>query len=80
MLFYINYIFQLLMKCYTQLLFKKIYFGHQLSNSIINKIILREDCCFRKRLTKTKERIVKTIQLFSATTLQQINEKKKKKE
>ena len=34
---------------------------------------------FRKRLTKTIERIVETIQLLIATTLQQMNEEKKEK-
>ena len=34
---------------------------------------------FRERLTKTKEQILKTIQLFNTTALQQMNEKEKKK-
>ena len=33
----------------------------------------------RKRLTKTKERIVEAIQLFNAATLQQMSEEKKEK-
>ena len=39
----------------------------------------RKNRFLRKRLTKTKERIIKTIFLFSAATLQQRNEEKKKK-
>ena len=38
----------------------------------------RKNRFFRKRLTKTKKRIVETIFLFSAATLQQMNKKKKK--
>ena len=38
----------------------------------------RKNRFLRKRLTKTKERIVETIFLFSAATLQQMNEKEKK--
>ena len=38
----------------------------------------RKNRLLRKRLTKTKEQIVKTISLFSAATLQQMNEEKKK--
>ena len=44
------------------------------------KRLFRKDRRFRKRLAKTKERIVKTIQLLNATTLQQMSEEKKKKE
>ena len=43
------------------------------------KRFLQKNRRLRKHLTKTKERIVETIQLFNATTLQQMNEKEKKK-
>ena len=38
----------------------------------------RKNRRLRKRLIKTKERIVETIQLFNAAALQQMSEKKKK--
>ena len=41
--------------------------------------LFRKNRRLRKHLTKTKERIVETIQLFNATALQQMNEKEKKK-
>ena len=44
------------------------------------KRLLRKNRRLQERLTKTKKRIVKTIQLFNAATLQQMNEEKKKKE
>ena len=42
------------------------------------KQFFRKNRRFRKRLTKTKERIVETIQLLNAAALQQISERKKK--
>ena len=41
--------------------------------------LFRENRRFRKRLTKTKERIVETIQPFNAATLQQMSEEEKEK-
>ena len=43
------------------------------------KRFLRKNRRLRKRLTKTKERVVETIQLLNAAALQQMNEEKKKK-
>ena len=43
------------------------------------KRLFWENRRFRKRLTKTKERIVEAIQLFNAATLQQMSEKKNEK-
>ena len=40
---------------------------------------LHENCHLRKCLTKTKERIIEIIQLFSATMLQLMSEEKRKK-
>ena len=42
------------------------------------KQFLHENRRLRERLTKTKRRIVETIQLFNATTLRQMSEEKKK--
>ena len=42
------------------------------------KQLLWKNRRLRKRLTKTKERVVETIQLLNAATLQQMNEEKKK--
>ena len=43
------------------------------------KQFLRENRCFRKRLTNTKKRIIKIFQVLNVTTLQQMNGDKKNK-
>ena len=49
--------------------------NHQMQS--LMKQFLYENHHLRKRLTKTKERIVETIYLFNATILQQINKENK---
>ena len=57
---------------------KEYIFGINHEIESLMRWFFRENRRFRKRLTKTKEWIIKTIQLFNATTLQQINKKKEK--
>ena len=51
--------------------------SHQIQS--LMKRFLRKNRRLRERLTKTKKRIIETIQLFNAATLQQMSEEKKKK-
>ena len=51
--------------------------NHQIQS--LMKRFFQKNRRLRKRLTKTKERIVETIQLFNVAALQQMSEEKKKK-
>ena len=60
------------------IIYKEYIFGisHQIQS--LMRRFFRKNRCFRKRLAKTKGRIVETIQLLNAATLQQMSEEKKK--
>ena len=59
------------------IIYKEYIFNINYQIKSLMKRLLHKNYCFRKCLTKTKKQIVETIQLFNATTLEQMNEEKK---